>query len=438
MITRCKSCGVESRLSSAFRKAAGFWSVKRLCLRCWEKNRTSTHRLHLAIYILLGVSGLILLMLPDALVEMRVIAVFCLIPPFLIASLLPHELGHALAAKLLGLRIFSISFGLYGRTLWKRRLFGCVIEVKSLPVIGLTEVGYTSRHWVRLRDFLMVLAGPMANAALVAPIYLIFGKPSVSTGTLLLHAFVWANLLMVFLNLWPRRTSEFPSDGLQLLLTPFLSRTEIQHRCALYFWREGLSCFERHDFSDARAWAERGLRDHPGDALLLDGLAIVAIRQQRFAEAHKIFEELLARSDLDAAIRAFLLSHAAWSNLLSGEASLLDEADRFSREAAEWLPWLPDVKGARGAVLVEQNRVDEGIPLLREALKEHADAKDKAFDACYLAIGYAKISSAHEARARLEEAQKFDPHCHLLPRVFKELRHTDESRTVELPPDHVG
>jgi hypothetical protein len=424
MFKRCQSCGVESRLTTAFRKSAGLASVKILCPRCRDKQQTSLHQFHLGAHILLALFGLILLMLPDSLGVLWVAGAFCLLPVFVTLALVPHELGHALAAQLLGLRVFSISFGLLGRTIWKRRLFDCTVEMKSLPFIGYTVVGHRSQRWLRLRHFLMVLAAPTVNATLFAPVSVLLDSTDVGAGTLLMHAFCWANLLMLPLNLWPRQIGGLPSDGLQLLRTPFLGRAEIQDFLVDYFVREGMACHERGDWPTARAWLERGLKEYPHNVYLLDGLAIVSLRQQRFAEARELLGELLEHSDLVPVLRAVFLSHAAWADLLSGETALLDEADRYSREAMEWLPWLADVRGARGSVLVQRARAEEGIPLLCDALTDHTDPKDKAIDACYLALGYAQCGSSHQAWMRLEEARKFDSSCYLLPRVLQELRRT--------------
>jgi len=48
---------------------------------------------------------------------------------------IPHELGHVLAARLLGLRIYEITFG-SGPTIFSRHLWGMKIEVKPFPVGG--------------------------------------------------------------------------------------------------------------------------------------------------------------------------------------------------------------------------------------------------------------------------------------------------------------
>lgn len=428
MFTKCKSCGVESRLASAFHKAAGILRVKLLCPHCWQKHQTSSLQLLLAANIILALFGLILLMLPASLVELRVIAVFCLIPPLLMVLLVPHEVGHVLAAQLLGLRVFSVSLGLLGRTLWKCRLASCTLEVKSLPFVGYTTVGHRSQRCLRLRHFLMVLAGPMANAALSAPVYLLLVTPNANTGTLLLHAFCWANLLMLPLNLWPRQISGLPSDGLQLLRMPFLPRTEVQRFHMEYFLGEGIDSLQREDWTAAGTWFERGLEAHPRNPRLLNALGVVFIKQGRFAAAYNLLHELLKRDDLDPVVRASILNNIAWANLHCAETNLLDEADRYSREGMEWLPWLAAFKGTRGSVLVELGRAEEGIPLLEDALVEYTEVKDKAvnaINACYLSIGYAKRGLAGEARLRLEEAQKFDPQCYLLPRVFNELRQAD-------------
>ena len=51
------------------------------------------------------------------------------------AALLVHELGHAVAARALGVRLWSVTLG-YGPPLWNRELFGCRVRVGLLPLRG--------------------------------------------------------------------------------------------------------------------------------------------------------------------------------------------------------------------------------------------------------------------------------------------------------------
>jgi hypothetical protein len=103
-----------------------------------------------------------------------------------------------------------------------------------------------------------------------------------------------------------------------------------------------------------------------------------------------------------------------------GDADLMAEADAFSADAWTALPWMPTLCGTRGAVLVEQGELDEGIRLLRTALKKNESAYNRAVNACFLALGEARRGDDAAAQTYLETAGTLDPSCPVLPRIRAE------------------
>jgi len=117
-----------------------------------------------------------------------------------------------------------------------------------------------------------------------------------------------------------------------------------------------------------------------------------------------------------------LWNNIAWADFMLADPNLLDEADRFSLQSLQATPWAPYAKGTRGAVLMELGRLDESIPLLRQALDGNDGHRHKSLNCCCLALAMARLGDPKAARAFIEKAAKFDPACPLLNRARSEVQ----------------
>jgi hypothetical protein len=88
--------------------------------------------------------------------------------------IVPHELGHALAARLVGMRVFLVQIG-RGRLLGTVRFLGAPWQLRACLDDGTTHVGYPDLRFFRLKFFLMVLGGPLLNGLLLAGA--LWGRP---------------------------------------------------------------------------------------------------------------------------------------------------------------------------------------------------------------------------------------------------------------------
>ena len=154
--------------------------------------------------------------------------------------IIPHELGHALAAHVLGVRAIQIIIG-SGHTLFTFQWMGMTWEVKQFPLGGITSISIESTHLYRLRMFFIVLFGPLTNIllflfALQLPQEIFLRNPP---GTYLFPGliFYFSNAVTIVANLFPHYNNvgeiRFPSDGLQMITIPFLSKQAIAQRVAL-------------------------------------------------------------------------------------------------------------------------------------------------------------------------------------------------------------
>jgi hypothetical protein len=420
-MTKCHRCGLEGKSEEAFIKVlrSGFGRRYRyLCPRCWRKGK---ERKQLNSLILIAANGaigacLVLMKAPGGWFFVNLF----LGQIFLILGTLPHELGHALAARLLGMRLFQVSIG-FGKVAYERRVGDFSIVIKNLPYGGLTLASHRTASWYRARHFLFIAAGPVANLLLAACIWP--WLPPIRLDDYFstfqpLPFFFGANLVIVVANLIPHRhrtqLGPIGSDGLQLLTTPFLSRKKIELRLANYFSHEGLLARRAGDNETARLWFEKAIARAPDDPSPRINQGVNLIDLGRLEEARAIFQSLLDSLPLKPLVRALVQNNLAYAGVRTGRKDLLEEADRLSLEAIGVLPAVAAIKGTRGSVLYALDRLDEALPLLKQAMDEATEPRSKALNACQLALLEQKRGNIEISNDYWKTARALDPACPLL------------------------
>jgi tetratricopeptide (TPR) repeat protein len=337
----------------------------------------------------------------------------------LMLSIVPHELGHACVAGRLGWRVFRIYIGI-GRTVFKTTLFGFQTEFRALPFEGKVLAAPRETNAFRAKLLVFILAGPAANVILLALSWAAMGGRWTGLGAveqqiLPVHMFFIANVVILFLNLLPvKLNSGLSSDGRRLweALRAGPDRAAASH--ANGFCLESALCLEKKQFAEAQAWLEKGLALYPDNLQLLAALGLGLLHQRKFKDARETLLRILPRTDKERLFRALMLNNIAYTDALIGGPELLIEADRYSLEALAILSWHPAFKGTRGTVLLGLGKVDEAMPLLREAMQMHENPSNQAQNACWLAIAEARRGHPEAGRKYLAGARKLDPTCFLL------------------------
>src|SRR5262249_33893896 len=128
------------------------------------------------------------------------------------------------------------------------------------PGDGITVAGFPTTRRLRLRHFVVILGGPLANALLLAAAVWwltpagLCGQVGASLGGLPVGvAFALASVLMLLLSLWPYRAStprgRLPSDGLWLWKACSMTGQEVNDIHACYFLAEAAECSREGDWA---------------------------------------------------------------------------------------------------------------------------------------------------------------------------------------------
>lgn len=433
--TRCGKCGVRSPLSSLFTLVKTSSGLSSICQAC---KRRARNRLHLVLALfavgmtLAFFTATVATSSPDQRSYSWDGMWFPLFLLFQYVSIVPHELAHALGARLMGIEVFQISLG-YGRVIATWRVRGVVIEIRAIAGIGVVRGATLRMNGWQWRMIAFIAAGPLANAALcVAALWAAGGLPHNSGGghgsevDLLWLPLALANGVLFVTSLIPRSV-ETPagtaqSDGSQLRSLLFKPIASPELRRVSYFQSRGTILYAAGDADAATEIATRGLQEFPGDVSLQWLLANAHQDAGEYAAGREIMLRLLEAQPAAGAPRAAMLNALAWADLMLDTPERLEEADRASAEAYALTPWEASVQSTRGLALVELGNAAAGMPLLRRALRDADRREHRAVVACSLAIAESRLGRTKVARGLWAKARRLDRKCELLPRVERELR----------------
>jgi hypothetical protein len=223
MSATCHRCGAFDSGGNVFRKERiPFLGTRVYCSRCHAKFEEKFLLGILAIYLIFGLVGLLILWSSPASPAGHVFVNLFLIQIVILASVVAHEFAHAIVGRLCGLTVLRIWIG-RGKTLYHAKLFGFDTELKMIPFGGLTFLTHGFKANLRSRYFLAILAGPLINAIILCITWRFVSWQNFSfENSIQLAAFIFiAQALLLWESLLPYRIQTalgfLSTDGLSLL-----------------------------------------------------------------------------------------------------------------------------------------------------------------------------------------------------------------------------
>jgi tetratricopeptide (TPR) repeat protein len=187
------------------------------------------------------------------------------------------------------------------------------------------------------------------------------------------------------------------------------------------FYYEAMEALQRDKVQDAEQWVAKGMEIYPDNSWGLAARADIVLHERKHAEARDAYLRALNQLVMTREVQAILWNNIAWIDLMLADPALLEEANTFSRQALEELPWQSYVRGTRGSVLIELGQIDEGVRHVEQALRYNYPGTSKALNACYLAIAELRRRDFSKALDYIDDAKKHDPTCPLIERAVTEL-----------------
>lgn len=308
---------------------------------------------------------------------------------FWVPMLIVHELGHAVAAKMLGWQVREIVIG-FGRDLWSFRVGATRVRIKLAPVEGYVLPAPVEPDNVRLKSTLVYAAGPGAELVVLAGMIAWFGWSTVfndsnDVGLIALKSLAIVIIYGAGFNLLPFRTEGAVSDGLGILSSPFMARDAIEIRLLTFELREIQERIDRGETRPAVDAAATVLARYPDNTYLklLYGSALSADRQDQ--PAREFVRDQLAADGLADDARREWLHLQALIELNAGEPAYLT-LDLALQKALQITPNSPELIATRGASLVRRGRWEEGGNMLADAWRRNRGSADDALILAYLTV----------------------------------------------------
>jgi hypothetical protein len=345
---------------------------------------------------------------------------------FLPGVVVVHEFGHAGTSALLGHRILEVALG--GGPRLRFHIGRTRISLGLLPVGGHVTSGSTERAGFRWKRLAIIAAGPVMNAAML------WVLAALDPTSAALGDFAVVNAFVLITNLLPfsQRTSlgPQPNDGLALVRTLFDPEAELEEHRAAVLVTEAQLLRERGHEDEARTITAAAIERFPQSRIVRTWIGHDLVTSGKYAEARHVYASLV---DNDArriaapprgreiTAMAVHLNNLAWADLMMNDPELIPEANTASARALELLPGHSAVMGTRALALIATRHYVEGITLAERAFRKERDRRNRAMQACVLAIGHAANWRFADAERWRAIASRLDPGCPLLARAGAEL-----------------
>jgi hypothetical protein len=300
-----------------------------------------------------------------------------------------HELGHAVAARLLGWRVREIVIG-FGRDLWQWQIGETRVRIKLAPVEGyVLPAPRDSRH-IRIKSMLIYAAGPGAELLLLAILIAIFGRDAIFShsdeiGIVIVQSLAIAILLGAGFNLLPFRSEGAVSDGLGIISSPFMSDASIELRLLTIELREMHALLNSGETETAVRCARKYLQRFPHNLVLRVLYASALSADKQLEQVRAYVRDQLADPALPGGERRDWLSQQARIELDADEPSYL-VLDLALQEALAASPGASDLLTIKGASLVLRGRNEEGGNMLADAWRANDGSASDAEILAYLSI----------------------------------------------------
>jgi tetratricopeptide (TPR) repeat protein len=365
-------------------------------------------------------------------------------PLLLLGSIALHEGGHALSALALGLEVPRIEIGV-GRRLRRWRWGRTVIQLNTMPLLGLTFIGARTTEGLRWRLWLSVAVGPLVSAGIL--ILTLRWAPRLGLDDILFPAvpvanrfaardlLACSNFWMLIVNLVPLAgltRLAGPSDGVQLIRLPSKPLRELRESLIVAQLFEAEYLREERHYDRAQELLETARLQVPESRGLQNSLAMLCLDRGLLDDARAALAALIAAEADSSLTKLILKNNLAWIDYRLRRDDLRAEASAYSEAVHERFPRVAWALSTRGAVLVWHGRFSAALPMLEEAFHRSSSNSSRAETACVLAQALIGLRRPKEAARWVTRARVVDPTCVLLDEAEAALTATDQPPTASV------
>jgi tetratricopeptide (TPR) repeat protein len=413
----CTMCGCTSPWRAAFAVVKDGTLSRLCCPACATRLRTRHARANL--WVIAVALALLPLMLMSGMKHGfdLVVVAFLMFSAWLYLLVIPHELGHAVAARLVRAPAFAIQVGAEPWLL-DRNLGGIRWRIGKYLGGGVTYHLPCDEGRLRARAIFIMLGGPLANLLIAAVAFVLaWIAPPSSIYTLLWLTLGLASMYQLVLNLWPRKftlpAGEMLSDGANILRQLRGQATDKRlQRAAAHYYRARIA-FDDQDFALARRAATRAHQSAPNtewSAALAVTRAAACSESDDAEGAIALLLPLMETESKEDGVRAGICDNLAWAYLLRDEPELLERGLELVAVACHIAPWDRSYQLTRICLLAASAnpgnaRLEQATAILEKLRGLQLQRQNAAYAALARGLVAAARGNPDEARAELANAQ---------------------------------
>lgn len=416
VVYRCKVCGIESPETTCFAAIAtdGAYQLQGTCITCNQPHGVEKTWHHFVIWIVLIASPSVYLVATRGTDQVGFLGLLLASAVIELLTIVLHEMGHALAAKAVGLKVSVMILG-SGQLLWAGKLLGLPIRLYAWPSMGSTQLGGRPTRLIRARVWLTTLMGPVTNLCLMAAAIVFWnalGKVVDGNITLL---WIAHNAFMAAGNLWPSQTTRagrrYPTDGMQLLQIPFQNADALAEGLTMGDAGAILTTYNDGDYETARQIGIIALERSPGHAGLTLLLSACQVHLGEYESARSTIEPLVDTEALGSPFQAAAANNTAVALWLRDfnqplREKSLSRADALTAVVYAKYPCVLAYRSTRALLLADTDRVQEGLALLEYVNYGHGSSESLSHREIARAFALRKLGRRAEADKALSDALK--------------------------------
>jgi hypothetical protein len=358
------------------------------------------------------------------------------IAAYLVAVLI-HELGHVIAALLVGWKPIELKVG-RGREWNLFRIGDVQFKFGSVPLGGFAQTLAPNASNFRLKQIFVSASGSLTNAGVAI---LLFGALHGWDGiSRLPDWWVQIAIFLIIFNTLCIQNIIFPrcfmlegrtvsNDARTIWNMVFMKADDVDKNVRAHVLTLFNFYLRKNRLVEVQAILF-GKPEYFGTPLDARTFWIhILLREGKKPEALAEIERLL-KEGVPSTKHAEVLDSVACISFYHGHFDLLEDSMRYIDEAIAEEPDIITIKGTKGALLIETGRLDEGIAMLEHVLATSTAAVDKAISEYYLAYACHKKGDAHEAMKHLSAAIATGTNCAVRSRIEAEVRGLKVAETV--------
>lgn len=335
-----------------------------------------------------------------------------------------HELGHWCGARLVGEYPRRLEFG-KGHILLRTHFFKTKLNIyhklRSAHIITI----FAGRKNYRIRRFIYVLMGPVANLLLAGLFFGAFPLSSNFAQEVCIGVVGgMVNVVMFLVNLWPHKTlvHNIPSysDGLQIWNLLFSKKKQDGNDYLLNDFMDAEDALHAGDYNSALQLFEACLAriDDPASEIRSACLVNAGICKGQLGDINGYFtlvksvEDELG-SEIPDRLAGPIYQNLALIYMLNEQ---LEDANRYVQRAMKFFPGQLEVRLLHGSLLVVSGKVDEGIEVLMPVVDFSLPNMNTLAGAMYLALAYHLKGKDHQKEKYLKFVGQHEQRLHGLGR----------------------